>query len=282
MTIQSLIQHFKIALQNTHEERERQHIIYWCLEKVLSKRKIDLLLEPQQAVTPTQWQDCENIIVRLQKEEPIQYILEEAYFYDLKLKVNESVLIPRPETEELVEWILETLTLPNPMILDIGTGSACIPLALKSQCKGASVHAIEVSESALKVAQSNAESLELSIQFYQQDILNPSAWAIHPTYDVIVSNPPYIPLMEATKMTQRVIDFEPALALFTPNDDPLIFYKTIGDFAQQHLKKEGQLFFEIHEEYGSELVELLQEIGFQSIQLKKDLQNKDRMIQCRR
>jgi release factor glutamine methyltransferase len=197
------------------------------------------------------------------------------------LYVDEEVLIPRPETEELVEWIIAEYAdgAGALKILDIGTGSGCIPLALKRKWAAADVHAIDVSDGALRVAQKNASSQNLDVHYHAFDILSAGEFPLG-SFDVIVSNPPYIPLRDKDQMRDNVLMFEPWLALFVENDDPLCFYKAIAGFGRRYLKQEGSLFFEIHEEAGQSVTDLLKSTGYHSIQLRKDMQGKDRMIRA--
>ncbi len=220
-----------------------------------------------------------SFIEKLKFYTPIQYVLGDCEFMGLQFKVNPSVLIPRPETEELVEWVLESQNNTNSVsILDIGTGSGCIAISLKCKLPKAFVTAYDVSNDALETARKNAAINNVSVEFQQQDILRPDfqngAW------DMIVSNPPYIPEEEKVEIQPNVLDFEPHLALFVPNIDPLLFYRKIIDFAAVHLKTSGQLFFEIHRDRGQEVVQLLTEACFAEIELRKDLSGNDRMIKA--
>lgn len=214
---------------------------------------------------------------RLLNHEPMQYILGKAWFYDLELKVTNQVLIPRPETEELVTWIIESQTRPS-KILDIGTGSGCIPLTLAKHLSQAEVSALDVDSNALALAQENARDLKLAVRFYEVDILDEQAWERLGQFDCIVSNPPYIPHHEKTKMYGNVLAHEPHLALFVEDDNALIFYEKIADFALLHLKENGQLFFECNEFNAQDCARMLEEKGFHSVLIKQDLQGKDRMI----
>jgi release factor glutamine methyltransferase len=230
---------------------------------------------------------------------PVQYVLHEAWFAGLKFYVDENVLIPRPETEELVFWIADWTTLGEQSedktdhktknkqqkkkslkLLDIGTGSGCIPIALKKKLGDWDVHALEAYAGALQVAKKNAATLQTPITFYAIDILTEADWKPLPTFDIIVSNPPYIRQGEAATMPGNVTRFEPHSALFVPDDDPLLFYKKIADFALLHLYKDGVLFFEINESLGSEVCGILAEKGFVDIVLKKDMQGKERMVRA--
>lgn len=220
------------------------------------------------------------IISRLKNFEPIQYILGETEFYGLKIVVNPSVLIPRPETEELVQWILKSKFAEYSKILDIGTGSGCIVLAIKMELKNAEVFGTDISEKALEVARQNAIKNHLDVDFFQADILRweESEWK---TFDIIVSNPPYIRESEKLLMHSNVLSYEPENALFISDSDPLVFYRSIAAFAKRYLFENGLLFFEINENLGSEMYEMLIDSGFSEIEIRKDINGKNRMICCR-
>lgn len=221
-------------------------------------------------------QNIISIVKRLQNNEPIQYILGSTEFYGLPFKVTPSVLIPRPETEELVEWILQNTTQSSPHILDIGTGSGCIGITLAKKLPRATVEAWDVSPHALKVAKENAAINNVTVTFVEVDALNPQP--NNPHFDIIVSNPPYIREMEKEIMSSNVLDYEPQLALFVPDHQALIFYNSIADIALQQLKKGGWLYFEINQAKGTEVVQLLKEKGFSNITLKKDISGNHRMV----
>lgn len=223
----------------------------------------------------------DHIQERLLQHEPIQYILGQADFYGLKFKVNPAVLIPRQETEELVHWMVETIKgskRRNYKVLDIGTGSGCIPIALKKKIPSLDVSAIDISPEALVIAKENAQRNATEIEFLQMDIMNKNQWNQLAQFDMIVSNPPYIPLRESALMPENVKDFEPALALFITDENPLIFYETIADFAKEHLTEKGYLFLECNEFNANQVVQLLDNKSFTKSHLQKDLNNKDRMI----
>jgi release factor glutamine methyltransferase len=227
--------------------------------------------------------DFEIIKDRLLRGEPVQYVVGFAWFYGLKFKVNNSVLIPRPETEELVEWVLETAKTfqkadKKVRILDIGTGSGCIPVTLKVKNPKLEVSAVDVSESALITSSRNAYRYGAEIDFKRIDILNTSAWTDLCNFDIIVSNPPYIPHAEKALMEGNVLDFEPHLALFVDNDNALIFYENIADFALRHLDTEGVLFFECNQYNAQEVLKMLKLKGFKNVELRKDMSGNDRMV----
>jgi release factor glutamine methyltransferase len=221
-------------------------------------------------------------VKQLKQQRPVQYILGKADFYKLQFVVNEQVLIPRPETEELVDLIIRELKQTNaPDILDIGTGSGCIAITLKKNLPAATVAALDVSEGALKVAMQNAVSNQVAVSFFQQDILktNTLPEAVFRQFDCIVSNPPYICISEKKEMDKNVLEHEPHLALFVPDEDPLLFYKAIADFALNHLKPKGKLYFEINAAYGLETKQMLEKKGFKNVILISDLNNKNRILQ---
>jgi release factor glutamine methyltransferase len=221
---------------------------------------------------------------RLLEGEPVQYVVGFAWFYGLKFKVNPSVLIPRPETEELIYWILETIkkeSLSPVSILDIGTGSGCIPVTLKVKNNNLNVSSVDVSESALITASRNAFRNNVDIDFKCLNILDETQQIQLGQFDIIVSNPPYIPQKEKILMHKNVLDFEPHLALFVENDNALIFYESIADFAQKHLNTEGYLFFECNEYNAQDVKSMLKKRQFRDIVLTQDMSGKDRMIRAK-
>lgn len=219
-----------------------------------------------------------KVIERLRASEPWQYVLGKEWFYDLEFKVTKDTLIPRPETEELVFNILKNHS-ENPLqLLDIGTGTGCIPIAIQSERPQWEVSACDISKEALKIAQENNETHQTNVQFFEEDILNPSDSS--KKWDIIVSNPPYIPLQEMELMQMNVLDFEPHQALFVSNEDPLIFYRKIGEFAKTHLKPSGHLYFELNEFYAEATKELIQNLGFKNVEIIQDLSEKNRMLKA--
>lgn len=227
-----------------------------------------------------QAQQLLNYTERLLRKEPIQYILGQADFFGLKLKVNPSVLIPRQETEELVDWIIKnTPNQSNIKLLDIGTGSGCIPIALKKHLPKVEVWALDVSSDALTVAKENAKKLDCMVHFRKIDILNTNKWDFLPDFDVIVSNPPYIASTERHVMPDWVLKYEPHIALFSEND-PLLFYKTVANFFKKKKKKHGQLFFELNEFNARKVGKLLIEKDIHRFKIRKDLNDKDRMLRA--
>ncbi|MBQ0018962.1 MAG: peptide chain release factor N(5)-glutamine methyltransferase [Bacteroidales bacterium] len=242
----------------------------------------DLLLGKDSNLSEKERTELQIIVDRLLKNEPIQYVLGRTTFCGMNISVAPGVLIPRPETEELVAWITsdhETTHHTSPLsILDIGTGSGCIALALADQ--GFKVEAWDISDEALDIAQKNAERLQLSIHFKKEDILHTDYSETRTPYDIIVSNPPYICQQEGAEMERNVLDYEPHLALFVPDNDPLLFYRAIARFAQKALNADGALYYEINRAYSKETAEMLKKEGFQKIEIRKDQFGNDRMIKA--
>ncbi len=304
MTWQEQYQHLREALTAAHEASEAEAIAELVVEHV-GKKKIQQL--KQEIVSIEETQQLDRILQQLLTHRPLQYVLNEAWFYGLKFEVNESVLIPRPETEELVDWIVKDVksgkwkvendevrntkyevrsavppftTHHSPFtILDIGTGSGCIPIALKKNLPETEVSAIDVCSDVLYTATTNAVNNETEIDFQLLDFLDESKWSELSKYDVIVSNPPYIKTTEATTMSKHVLEFEPHKALFVPDEDALLFYRKIADFALQHLQPNGAVYVEINQQLGKETVELFQQKGF-TVALKKDMSGNERMIKA--
>ncbi len=280
MTIRAYRTHFIQALSSVYEEGEAESFFYLILEAKQQLKRIDLALQPDLTFTEVELVVWNSILEDLKKEIPIQYLLGKTSFYGLDFEVNENVLIPRPETEELVEWMLQDCAKREATndfsILDIGTGSGCIPISLKKQLPQAKVSAIDVSEKALEVAKGNAKLNGVEVNFILQNILETAD--LLESYDVIVSNPPYVRNLEKQEIKNNVLEYEPHLALFVADDDALIFYRKIGALALKSLRPNGKLFFEINQYLGKETVDLLKDLGFQNVELKKDIYGNDRMI----
>lgn len=280
MNIKNTYQNFTQKLQTVQAEGEANAIARIVFEDVFklydftSEREFSL--ENQKRL--------EQILTRLLKNEPVQYILGEADFYGYKFKVNEHVLIPRQDTEELVFYVKNTIRSfvkkSKLTLLDIGTGSGCIPITLKKLFPEMEIHALDVSEDALEVAKQNAKNLETEIIFYHKNILEKEGWESLPEFDIIVSNPPYIPHREAHFMPENVKQFEPHLALFIDDENPLIFYEMIADFAKEKLNKDGYLFFETNEFNAKEVLSMLHNKTFTSAVIEQDMEGKDRMIRA--
>ncbi|KAA5544176.1 peptide chain release factor N(5)-glutamine methyltransferase [Adhaeribacter rhizoryzae] len=279
--IQDLISHIRTAISNIYEKPEADALAMQVAEHVLQLTRLQLSTERQTPVNEQTWLSVEKIISRLQQHEPLQYVLGTAHFYGLELKVSPAVLIPRPETEELVDIIIkENIAGHNLQVLDICTGSGCIPIALSAHLKAQAVYGLDISEPALAVAQHNALKYQQPVKWLQQDILAGPLNLPPRSFDIIVSNPPYVLQQEKRLMRANVIDFEPHLALFVPNEDALQFYEQIAIQALTLLKPTGILYFEINENKAASLTLMLQEMGYKTIKILKDMFGKDRFIRA--
>ena len=282
MTIKHYRDQFIQELTSLYDVGEAESFFYRILEARHLLKRIDIALQPELALTVAELEDWNLILEQLKKEIPIQYLLGSTHFYGLEFEVNSNVLIPRPETEELVDWIIKSQQLAigdkKVRILDIGTGSGCVAIALAKNLPNAQVFAFDVSEQALATAQKNAELNQVAIKFIHQSILETED--LGQQFDIIVSNPPYVRHLEKLEIKKNVLDNEPHLALFVADDDALIFYRKIAELAQKNLNPQGQLYFEINQYLGQETLDLLQEMGFKNTELRKDIYGNDRMIQC--
>jgi len=274
------------GLSSIYGPEEAKSLSWLSISFVFKLERAKYLSIKQEEIHSDDSERLFKIHEQLIQGKPLQYILGETEFYDLTFKVNPNVLIPRPETEELVDWALITSRIINGetevlKILDIGTGSGCIPISIKKYIPIADITAIDISELALNTARQNADLNQTEINFIQDDILSPSNLElINTKYDIILSNPPYVTDSEKDQMLDHVLKHEPHNALFVPNKDPLLFYRAIADFALDHLKINGFLFLEINEKFGRETVNLLKDIGFKEIELRQDMSGKDRMIRA--
>jgi release factor glutamine methyltransferase len=275
--MQTAIQHIRASLSGILADNEIISVSRLLLSKITGFDFTGLLVNKNTIISDKQRELLENYLQKLKNGMPVQYVLGETGFLGLTFKVDARVLIPRPETEELVEWILAEAS-ENDNILDIGTGSGCIPVSLKYNLPNADISACDISEEALSCASENANLNNVHVNFFKLDILGEHD--LNQTWDVIVSNPPYVPDAEKSEIKAHVLDFEPHLALFVSDNDPLIFYRKITLFAQKHLKAGGKLFFEIHRDYGEATVKLLKEMSFRNILLKKDIHGNNRMIRA--
>ena len=271
--VSNIIPFFKAKLLGINQEREVISWAYIVIQHLLGYNRSDCIIHADKEITIEISDEIKQIVRDLKTQKPLQYILGEAEFYGMKLQVNEHTLIPRPETEELVEWALQE---NFDSALDIGTGSGCIAIVLAKNTT-AQIAAIDNCEKALEVAKENANLHKVNINFSMQDIFKSASLS---KVDVIVSNPPYVLESEKQKMKTNVLQYEPHLALFTADKDPLLFYKKIGNLAAKSLNCGGKLYFEINEQYGAEILEMLSKIGFVDIALKKDINDKDRMIKA--
>ena len=273
---------FLQELSALYDAQEIESFFYLILECFHNKKRIDLALDPDMEMDAMQLLRWESVLAELKKEKPIQYILGETEFYGLPFLVNENTLIPRPETEELVEWIIKSTNYERQStklrILDIGTGSGCIAISLAKNIPNAEVFAIDVSEKALATANKNAEINKVEVNFVLKNILETEE--LGGQFDIIVSNPPYVRNLEKAEIKPNVLEYEPHLALFVEDTDALLFYRKIAQLAQHNLSENGMLFFEINQYLGTETVELLVDLGFKNIELKKDIYGNNRMISC--
>jgi release factor glutamine methyltransferase len=273
----NIIDFFKREISHIYDLKECESLAYIVIDKIFGYNKSDFILRSNETINESQRKIIINIVKNLKKNVPIQYILEEAYFFDLNFFVNSSVLIPRPETEELVSWIINESKQKN-SFLDIGTGSGCLIITLNKLLKG-SFSAIDVCSNALDIAKINNKKHNTEVNFYQMDILKKEN-IFKDKFDVILSNPPYVTNSEKKFIKKNVIDHEPHIALFVSDRDPLIFYRSIIKRSKDLLSKEGCLYFEINERFGLDIIQLLNNEGFVNIKLKKDINGKDRMIKA--
>ena len=298
MLLKQYKSHFFDALKNSQDEQEIESFFFILTEYLHNLKRVDVTLNPNFELSEAEVGKWNAILAQLQQEKPIQYLTGEAWFYGLQFEVNENTLIPRPETEELVEWIIESWKLgagswksenqKRINVLDIGTGTGCIPITLKTNLPQANVSAIDVSEKALEVAKRNAELNKVEINFIQDNILEvedlsklqTSNSQLPTNFDIIVSNPPYVRNLEKQEIKKNVLDYEPHLALFVEDTDALLFYRKIAQLSIKNLSPNGLLFFEINQYLGKETVELLENLGFKNIELKKDIYGNDRMVKC--
>jgi release factor glutamine methyltransferase len=285
-TVKDVSAAFRKELANRYVTKEIDSLCTIAIAEVAGTSSAKIKAFPELELPEEHLKSINHILSELKTGKPIQYILGHTEFYGLTFKVNPSVLIPRPETEELVEWMIGAGReaqggWQQHRILDIGTGSGCIAISLKKNLPKFSVSAVDISPEALKTAKENAELNNVEVEFTQADILDYSRHAPSAArYSIIVSNPPYVTLDDKKQMHTNVTSFEPDTALFVPENDPLIFYKAIADFAAKNLEKGGLLFFEINENYGEQIVELINSKSFKNIELRKDMSGRDRMIKA--
>jgi len=287
--IKDIARFFREELAGIYEPEELTAVIRYCFEEIMAVKGAQPDLQDERTVSESELLKFNFAVKDLKKEKPLQYIFGKADFYGMKFFVNEHVLIPRPETEELVHQIITDVNSavlrspssnlqPSFSILDIGTGSGCIPVTLKKHLPQAAVSALDVSEEALALAKRNAELNGTEVNFFREDILSPSVELFSSAYDIIVSNPPYIRLSEKEQMEKNVLDYEPHLALFTEGEDALLFYRKICDAALKLLKPGGMIYFEINAAFGPETEQLLVAKGFKNVTLLKDMSNKNRIL----
>ena len=278
---------FLQELSSLYEEQEIESFFYIILEKLHGLKRIDLALNPQKVMDGAHLKQWKNIVAELKKQRPVQYILGETTFYGLSFLVNENTLIPRPETEELVELIIEStnyeLRNTKLKVLDIGAGSGCIAISLAKHLPTSEVFAIDVSEKALATAKKNAVLNKVAVDFISTNILDvitlSAVAGLDKQFDIIVSNPPYVRNLEKDEIKPNVLEYEPHLALFVDDIDPLLFYRKIAELAIKNLNPNGKLYFEINQYLGKETVELVKSFGFKNVKLIKDIYGNDRMIE---
>ena len=286
MNLLQLEKYFHQRLKANYPDSEIENFFFWTLEEILGIQRIDFVLQKNNAVDYQNIDRIKKVIQRLRNEEPIQYIFGSTEFYGLLFNVSTDTLIPRPETEELVEWIIETVkqdeylsSLSELRILDIGTGTGCIAITLTKLIPSANTTAVDISKNALTVAESNSALNEVNVHFVISNVLELSS--LENEFDIIVSNPPYVRNSEKIEIKNNVLKYEPDTALFVEDDDPLLFYRKIGKLSLDSLTNNGYLFFEINQYLGEETVDLLSKLGYQQVELRKDLFGNDRMIKCR-
>jgi len=282
-TVRAVKEYFRDRLSALLSESEIRQVLNHALQVRLNLSRADMLLADDIRLSESDLLHFRSIVKRLQANEPAQYIFGDTLFAGLVIRCDPRALIPRPETEELVEWIsAETDPEANHRILDVCTGTGCIALALKNALPGSEVHALDLSSEALALAGENIKSLKLDVKLHAQDALqSPESWPFEKeSLDIIVSNPPYIPEEDKARMHANVLEFEPEMALFVSDENPLVFYEAIARAAKSLLKSEGKLFFELHEHFSRETLELIQSLGFRDVEIKLDLQGKKRMLKA--
>lgn len=297
--MQNNVAKLRQSLTPLYDSREVKAIISLLMEEVCGITRVEMIMNPDRILDENTSARLDQIATRLASGEPVQQVLGYEYFLGRKFEVNPDVLIPRPETAELVEWIVQDYGLrtkdygssiihhPSPIILDIGTGSGCIAISLAALINNSRVFSIDLSTGALKTSRRNAQNLNISnVEFLQMDILASQNESFpHPdvdNFDIIVSNPPYIRLQEKAEMSANVLDHEPHMALFVPDHDPLLFYRAIANFGQRNLRPDGLLYFEINAALGPETCALLETMGYRNITLRKDINGRDRMIRAQK
>lgn len=270
------------SLTDKYGSPEATAIAHMLLEHISKWSKLERLMQKDQLLSDAQLTQLQESVEQLLEYVPIQYIIGEAWFLERKFSVNPSVLIPRPETEELVMWVVQDYSGQQAHILDIGTGSGCIPISLKLELPESTVSACDISAAALATAGMNAQNLNAAIDFFEVNILDAAVRGELPVVDCIVSNPPYIPVAEANTMESHVREHEPHLALFVADNDPLLFYREIGLFGLKHLNPGGKIYFETHRDYMQETLVLLESLGYRNVHPRKDMHDNWRMLRAER
>ncbi len=279
-TIQQINNQLKNKLKNVYSIPEIQQLLFFIYSKAVNLTKIQVMANPDMLISKHNYDEIIIIGSRLANNEPIEYIIGETEFYNLKFKVNPAVLIPRPETEELINWVLTDCNKENLKILDIGTGSGCIAISLAKNIQNIKVFAVDISKKTIDIAKTNAKNNCVNINFIECNILDANCTLLPKRIDIIVSNPPYVRQSEKVFMKPNVLDYEPELALFVTDDNPIIFYREIAILGNKLLNNKGLLFFEINEALGKEVKNMLEELQYSQIEIKKDINGKDRMIKA--
>ena len=288
ITLRAARQRLRQSLTPLYGERESTFIADWVLEQVTGWAKEYARMQPDAELSPTMAERLHLHLNDLLRWRPVQYVLGEAWFMNMRFKVDERVLIPRPETEELVEWVTSAVKeemmgrIGQRRILDIGTGSGCIPIALKSTLSEASIWSLDASEDALALARENARMLRADVHFLHVDVLDDPSLPGIPEVDIIVSNPPYVLENDRADMRPNVIDWEPHMALFVEGSDPLLFYHRIAELGLMKLSERGQVFVEIQETMSDAVVSLFRARGYREIEARRDLSGRDRMVKARK
>ena len=267
-------------MEGIYEAEEARNIAAMLIEYVTKLPRLETIVRRDEKLSSSQEGHLGEFISRLQNHEPVQYITHEAWFAGMKFYVDKNVLIPRPETEELVDWIVKDWKAKNSSakILDVGTGSGCIAIALKKQLAGAEIWACDLSDDAISIARMNADSMQAAIDFVGLDFLDEKQRKQLPHFDIIVSNPPYIPKEERQELKRNVVDYEPWNALFAPGEDPITFYRSIAGFGKDRLNRGGNIYVEIHRDFAVEVKRVFLSMGYRSVEIRKDLQGNDRML----
>jgi len=279
-TIQTIRENIKKELAALYPEREIDSLMEVLCQHRLDLKRHEIGMRKHEILMPPDLEWFKTAIAKLREMVPVQYITGETEFFDLRLKVGPAALIPRPETEELVKWIIDDHEGERFRMIDLGTGSGCIALALAKNFPDAAVYATDINKEALDLARDNARKLGLDVEFFLHDVSREDPPDGFSHLDLLVSNPPYIPVKERVTMDANVLEFEPASALFVPDEDPLVFYRHIAGFGQKALHPGGMIYLEIHENFGQQVTGLLQKSGFEKVTLRKDINGKDRMVRA--
>jgi len=293
MTNKDIYRNYLQQLQQLYNPNEAATITDWAFEKIAGLKRADIIKNPSDFIKAETSRQLNECLIELLEHKPVQYVLGEAWFYKMKLKVNEQVLIPRPETEELVQLVTDEwknrngeqeISQANQLMenadrlsaIDIGTGSGCIAIAVKKNLPNITMLAIDISAGALSIAKENAIIQQAAVEFKQINFLDETSWEVLPAFDIIISNPPYIPINEKEKLDKNVSGFEPHTALFVPDTNPFIFYEKIAAFGEKYLASNGKIYVEIHEDFAKETSQFFYKKY--SVQIRKDIFGKERML----